>query len=129
MSNRAAKRSIGHQRTLKSRHAGKRHRAAAAVAGAASVKTILHALWKHPDVDIDALVDSFARTHDAEAYRSPKFQKAAVDQLMQQLLDSQSPQQQMIRDLADRSYTRFLLAGDVGFELGFHAARALLVGR
>lgn len=78
--------------------------------------------------DIDDLVDDLARA-GAPPARARDIQKFAVDDLTRHIIEGTSRDPGAVGELVDRLYYRFLLAGDVGFELGFNAARLLSTGR
>lgn len=78
-------------------------------------QVILDEIWQH-NVDLDKLVDDYARSHYAEGYRLPSVQKKNIDK---QIGSTEA------NKLFDNMYSRFLLAADVGFELGFAAANRL----
>src|SRR5688500_17951342 len=75
-----------------SEHARSRARAAlltrirGAVLDALKPHDLLGLLWDlgrggdSPIIDVDVVVDEFARTHDADGYRDPDYQKAALDE-------------------------------------------------
>lgn len=83
-------------------------------------------VWTNPGADIDALVDRLARHHSASGYRVPEIQKRAVDAEAEAIFKRSDPDTRTaVAGLLDRWYSRYLLAADVGFELGFAAANAL----
>jgi len=99
-------------------------------AGAAVTTDALRQLVWDSGVDIDEMVDRFARTHPAKGYRESALQKKRLDALANSLVEHlASKEQQDVREVLDRWYSRYLLAADVGFDLGFAAAQSLRAGR
>jgi hypothetical protein len=98
------------------------------VRAAVTPHALLRLIWEN-DVDIDVLVDRHARNSDADGYRNPGIQKARidarVDDLVARLAESEGAE---VRGVLDIWYSRYLLAADVGFEMGFAAAMALQKG-
>jgi hypothetical protein len=77
-------------------------------------------------VDIDEMVDRFAKNHQAKGYHEPGLQKEQLDALANRLVGRLAPQEQVeVREMLDGWYARYLLAADVGFELGLGVAQAL----
>lgn len=101
----------------------------AAAIGPVNPEALRQLIWES-GVDIDRLVDRLARTHPADGYRSPSIQKRTIDACADDVLarldgSKDRPSRADIQDLLDRWYSRYLLAADVGFELGFAAAQTL----
>jgi hypothetical protein len=116
-----AQRVAGHEQALRSIHTAARR---------AVTPCVVRSLVWQSGADLDAMVDDFASTHPLDAYRRPELQKHALDSLETAIVDRLSSMpaaeaEQLIRDMVRRSYTRYLLAADVGFELGVAAAQSL----
>lgn len=96
------------------------------VATAISAPEVLReAMWEEQDHDLDTLVDAYARTHYADGYRDPRMQKDQLDALQVRLVNRG---QYEVNEFAERWYSRYLMAADVGYEMGFAAAMRLQKG-
>jgi len=99
-------------------------------AGAAVTSDVIRrAIWDS-GVDVDRLVDLFATNHLVKDFRDIELQKQSLDgladTLMRRLETMWSADARCnLRELLDGWYSRYLLAADVGFELGWGAAHAL----
>lgn len=93
-----------------------------ASAGALTTEALRETLWE--TADLDAMVDDFARSHPTSAYRDPNLQKSAHDAITAAALGRIDGAAEL-REALDRMYSRFLLAADVGFEIGFAAAHSM----
>lgn len=100
-----------------------------AVESAIEPQALLRLLWGEDadhQIDIDQVVDQFMRTHHADGYRDLRLQKAALDELQESLFAALPEKMRAdFNMLASGMYSRFVLAVDVGFEMGFAAARTL----
>jgi hypothetical protein len=96
-----------------------------AVVAAIDPQALMQLLWDANEINIDTVVDEFARTHAADGYRDPRIQKEALDAL-QESLHGALPENAShdFATFANGWYSRYLLAVDVGFEMGFAAANS-----
>lgn len=90
-------------------------------------------VWTSPGAGLDDMVDRLARMHKVEAHRRLPIQRRAVEAAIAKFLKdvaTMTPTEahDEMADIVDRNYSRFLLASDVGFELGFAAATSLVSG-
>lgn len=109
-----------------------------AVAGVLKPEDILGLLWDlgrggdRPILDVDRIVDEFARTHDADGYRDQDMQKAALDDIQEELFTAlgalPEKNRHAFNTFAQNWYSRQLLAVDVGFLMGHAAAKSLSSG-
>ena len=87
-----------------------------------SPQELLRLIWDS-GVDLDTLVDRFARTHRADGYRNPELQKKSLDAIADRLSGKLAePEARELRDVLEHWYCRYMLAADIGFEMGFAAA-------
>jgi hypothetical protein len=110
------------KRVLRARQSAKlRSRIERAVEEAASPHVILTEIWNQNGVDLDRLVDDYAASHYAEGYRKPCVQNSNINNRLDR-------GDAALTEMHENMYSRFLLAADIGFELGFAAANRLVRG-
>ena len=65
-------------------------------------------------------------THGGVGYRDPDCQSQAMEENLRFLLETLNDDDRtLVQDHIERLYARFVVAVDVGFEMGFAAARSL----
>lgn len=110
------------RRIARARHSAQlRARIQGAIDTAVAPQVILDEIWQATDVDLDRLVDEYAASHYADGYRKPELQNRNINRAVDRGDDA-------VREVHEHMYSRFLMAADVGFELGFAAANRLSRG-
>lgn len=88
-------------------------------------QAFIRLIWDSNQIDIDQVVDQFARSHRADGYRDPGLQKMALDAIQERLWNAlPEDSRRDFNTFANGWYSRYLLAVDIGFEMGFAAAKA-----
>lgn len=108
-------------RSARARHSEQlRRRIRGIVEEAVSPQVIMDEIWQH-NADLDRLVDEYAASHYADGYRKPQVQNRNINRVV-------ARGDAAVTEIHEHMYSRFLMAADIGFELGFAAANRLSRG-